>query len=37
MKYFFLDCYDDVRHWILYRISKRYREGVERLLRDLGL
>lgn len=37
MKLFFLDLYDDVRHWLLYRLSKRYRDGVDRLLDDLGL
>lgn len=36
MKYFFLDIYDDVRHWLLYRFSKQYRDGVDRFLKDIG-
>lgn len=37
MKRLLIDIYDDARHWLLFRISRRYRDGVNRLLDDLGL
>lgn len=37
MRLFILDVYDAIYHRVMYRVSRRYREGADRLLEDLRL